>query len=120
MALRTQLRMGKPTGRELVAAVRHVLAAEHAKAQHLHWREFRFEPGREMASHRLGPVVDISTLHAVVDDDLPCHDVVNTFVMEAANIHDEVLDRFPPWPRANRTFSFAKVRSSTIRATPGA
>src|SRR5688572_16889432 len=46
--LRTQLRTGKPARGELAAAVGHVFAAEHTKAQHLLRRQFRREPRGEV------------------------------------------------------------------------
>jgi hypothetical protein len=73
MTVGTQLRGGEPARRKLVAAVGHVLPAEHAEAQHLLRRELRLEPRREVAPDRLGPVVDVALLHPVVDDDAPPH-----------------------------------------------
>ena len=70
MTVGTQLRMGEPARRKLVAAVGNVRAAKHSEAQHLLWHELRRESGLEIAPHRLGPVVDIAMLHTVVDDDL--------------------------------------------------
>lgn len=86
MTVRTQLRMGEPTQRKLVAAVGHVLAAENAKTQHLLWRELRLEPGSEIAPRRLGPVVDVAMLHPVVDGDLPFHDMVNARIIQFARM----------------------------------
>ena len=86
MTVRTQLGMGEPARRELVAAVGHVLAAENAKTQHLLWRELRLEPGSEIAPHRLGPVIDVAMLHPVIDDDLPFHHMVNARIIQFARM----------------------------------
>ena len=87
MTVGTQLRMGEPARRKLVAAVGHVLAAKHSEAQHLLWRELRRESGLEIAPHRLGPVVDIAMLHTVVDDDLSFRAIVDTRLIQFA-AHD--------------------------------
>src|SRR4029453_19150873 len=73
MTVGTQFRAGEPARRKLAAAIGHVLAAEDAKAQHLLRRQLRFERGREVPPDWFGPVVDVTLLHHVVDNDPPPH-----------------------------------------------
>lgn len=63
----------EPAGRKLLPAVSHVLPAEHAELKHLPWRQLRPELRREVASCGLGPVVDIPSLHPIVDHDSSLH-----------------------------------------------
>jgi hypothetical protein len=73
MTIRAQLCAREPARRKFVATVSHVLAAEDAEREHLLRRELRLEAGREVTSDGLSPVVDVTFLHHVVDDDLPSH-----------------------------------------------
>src|SRR5690606_4148251 len=65
-----KLGLGVPLGRELSPAVGHVLAAEHAKGEHLGRRQFGFEGRCEVTAHRRRAPVTIALLHAVVDENL--------------------------------------------------
>src|SRR6185312_15678423 len=70
-ALRRQLGLREPARREFLAAVGHVLAAEHAEPKHLGRRELRLEAGIEVAAGRRRQGIAIATLHPVVDGDDP-------------------------------------------------
>src|SRR4051812_37090619 len=60
---------GEPAVGKLLAGIRHVLAAEHAEAQHLLRRELRLELGIEIATDRRRSLVAVALLHLVVHDD---------------------------------------------------
>ena len=68
-----ELRILEPAGRELVAAIGHVLPAKHAQAQHLFRGQLRREPWREIFSRRLRAVILIALLHLVVDENSSFH-----------------------------------------------
>src|SRR5579863_6581891 len=59
----------EPVGRKFASAVGHVLAAEHAQAQHLLGRELRLELGVEVPAHGRRQPIAITPLHHVSDED---------------------------------------------------
>jgi hypothetical protein len=63
----------EPTRRELIAAIGHVLAAEHAEAKHIGRRQIRFELRIEVATSRLDAFVAIIPLHPIIDRDRSSH-----------------------------------------------
>src|SRR5688500_16910640 len=68
--LMTQFRAGEPARRKLIATVGHVLAAEHAEAEHLLRSEVRREVRVESPPRWLRELVRVAALHQVVHDDL--------------------------------------------------
>src|SRR5688572_2585953 len=67
--LRRQLRPAEPRLRELVPAIGHVFAAEHAEPQQLGRRQLGPEGRIEVAADGLAHLVAVALLHPVVDDD---------------------------------------------------
>jgi|SRR5579883_3175194 len=73
---RREPRADKPAIRKFLAAVRHVLTAEHAKRKHLLRCKFGAKFRIEIATDGLSENVAVATLHLVVDGDLdvsPAH-----------------------------------------------
>ena len=66
MPFSTKLCFGKPTGRKLLRAIRHVLSAEDSQFQHLSGRELRLEIRAKIATRRLCPQIHVTLLHQVV------------------------------------------------------
>src|SRR5262249_9477509 len=64
----SQLGACEPARRKLLAAIGHVLAAEHAKGEHLLRAEVRAKVRIEVASDGLGQPVPKRPLHPVIDD----------------------------------------------------
>src|SRR5436190_4259314 len=73
-ALGRKLSFLEPIGREFAHAVRHVLAAENAKREHLFRRQFGPEIGMKIFSDRLDEQIRVVLLHLIVDlDPTFCH-----------------------------------------------
>jgi hypothetical protein len=62
--------MFEPTRRELIAAIRHVLAAEHAEAKHIGRGQIRFKLQMEVAPRGLDALI---LLHLIIDRDRSSH-----------------------------------------------
>src|SRR5262245_13081356 len=69
VAFGTEPRPLEPAGGKFGTAVGHVLAAEDAECEHLFRRQLRTERRCEIPAGRFGPVIHVTTLHPVVDDD---------------------------------------------------
>jgi hypothetical protein len=65
--------MLEPARWELISAISHVFAAEHAKAKHFGRRQIRFELRIEFATNRLNAFVAVIQLHPIIDRDPSCH-----------------------------------------------
>ena len=63
-----QPRASEPGSWKFRATVGQVFPAEHPEPEHLPWRELRREFRREVPAGRLGQVIHVTVLHAVVDD----------------------------------------------------
>jgi hypothetical protein len=59
----------EPTRRELIAAIGHVLAAEHAEAKHIAGGQIRFELRMEVATGGLDALVAVILLRPIIDRD---------------------------------------------------
>jgi hypothetical protein len=59
----------EPAGRELIAAIGHVLTAEHTEAKHFGRRQIRFELRIEVATNRLDAFLAVIPLHPIIDGD---------------------------------------------------
>ena len=66
---RAEFCSGEPRRRKLIAAIRHVFAAEDAEMEHLLRRELWGKVRCEIPAGRLRTVVNVAALHRVVDDD---------------------------------------------------
>lgn len=92
MTFRGEFRTRKPTLRELLHAIRHVLSAEHAECEHLLGGEIWCEVWVKVSSHRLRTRVPVPLLKRVIHgDDLFSH--TSPLLHE---IDDEENKRAPP------------------------
>ncbi len=104
-----------PAGRKFAPAVGHVLPPEDAERKHLPRRQLGFEIRREVSAGELGPEVDVSALHPVVDDD--------ALSARSSRLGSSTARRTPhEWRPEPRLFSQAcrrRVRSSPTRRPSG-
>lgn len=71
MSLRTELGSLEPRVWKLLLTIGHVLAAEHAKLQHLPGSELRPKSRMKISPRRLRQFIRVIPLHQVVDSDKP-------------------------------------------------
>ena len=79
--------MLEPARRKLIAAIGHVLAAEHAEAKHFGGRQIRLELRIEVATNRLDEFVAVIPLHPIIDCDRSSHIAAAQFTADLGARH---------------------------------
>jgi len=83
--------MLEPARWELLSAIGHVFAAEHAEAKHFGGRQMRFELGIEFATNRRDAFIAVIPLHAIIDRDPSCHIAARSEIDMQAREHVSAL-----------------------------